>query len=173
MRKEVGLMAVTDEIVAAILDPAAGLALQVPVKWKERVSTVRAQMSVHNVHALPLFVGMQVTKDKPWKPTVYLMYENEHLRRLDINGSHTNRTADREQWTHRTHKHRWTEAHHDAAAYTPTDIPDIPLTAVTGSHLRDVFEAFLRECQIQTRGAYSWSDPNLATIMSGRLGVAG
>lgn len=165
-------MAMTDRIAAAILDPSAGLALQVPVKWKERPSTVRAEMAVHNTHALPLFIGMQVTKDKPWKPTIYLMYENEHLRRLDVNGSHTNRTADREKWKHRTHKHRWSEAHHDAMAYTPADIPNVPWTAVTGRHLRDVFEAFLRECQIETRGAYSWSDPNLVTIMTGRLGVS-
>jgi hypothetical protein len=164
-------VAVTDQLVAAILDAPAGLALQVPVKWKDRPATVRAQMAVHNAHALPLLVGMQVTKDRPWKPTVYLMYENEHLRRLDVNGTHTNRTADREQWTHRTHKHRWTEAHHAAVAYTPADIPGVPFTNVTGSHLRNVFEAFLKECQIEMRGAYSWSDPILTSIATGRLGV--
>ena len=77
-----GFVAVTDQVVAAILDESAGLALQVPVSWKDRPGAVRAQMAVHNVHALQLFVGMQVTKDRPWKPSVYLMYENEHLRRL-------------------------------------------------------------------------------------------
>jgi len=90
--QEVGLVTVTDQQVAAVLDPSAGLALQVPVKWKDRPSTVRAEMAVHNVHVLPLLVGMQVIKDKPWKPTVYLMLEHEHLRRLDVNGSHANRT---------------------------------------------------------------------------------
>lgn len=165
-------MAVTDELVAAILDPSAGLALQVPVMWKNRSATVRVQMSVHNVHAFPLFVGMQVTKDKPWKPTVYLMYENEQLRRLDVNGTHTNRTANGEQWRDRTHKHRWTEAHRDAVAYTPADVPAVPWSDVTGRHLRDVFEAFLRECHIEMRGAYSWSDPTLVSITTGRLGVA-
>jgi hypothetical protein len=164
-------MAVTDALIAAVLDPSAGLALQVPIKWKDRLSAVRAHMAIHNAHALPLFVGMQVTKDKPWKPTVYLMYENEHLRRLDVNGSHTNRIANHEKWRNRTHKHRWSEAHHDAVAYTPSDIPSLPLTDVTGDHLRDVFEAFLGECHIQVRGSYSWSDPNLLTITTGRLGV--
>jgi hypothetical protein len=128
-------------------------------------------MAVHSAHALPLFVGMQVTKDRPWKPTVYLMCENEHLRRLDVNGTHTNRTTDRERWRQSTHKHVWSEAHHDAVAYTPADIPAVPFTDVTGSQLRDVFEAFLRECQIEMRGAYRWSDPILTSITTGRLGV--
>lgn len=164
-------MAVTDELVAAVFDPTAGLALQVPVKWNDRPGAVRAQMAVSNVHALPLLVGMQVTKDAPWKPTVYLMLENEQLRRLDVNATHTNRTSDRERWLHRTHKHIWTEAHHDAVAYTPTDIPGIPRANVTGRHLREVFEAFLSECRIQTRGAYSWSNPTLTSTATSRLEV--
>lgn len=165
-------MTITDSVVAAVLDPSAGLALQVPVTWKDRPGTVRAQMAVSNVHALPLLVGMQVTRAKPWKPTVYLMLENEQLRRLDVNGSHTNRTPDREEWRRRTHKHRWSEAHHDALAYTPAGIPVVPLTGVTGRHLRDVFEAFLAECHIPTRGAYRWSDPTLTSAGTGRLGVS-
>lgn len=98
------------------------------------------------------------------------MLENEQLRRLDVNGSHTNRTHDREEWRGRTHKHRWTEAHHDALAYTPDEVPAVPFANVTGQHLREVFEAFLAECHIQTRGAYSWRDPALTSITTGRLG---
>jgi hypothetical protein len=115
--------------------------------------------------------GCLRTKDRPWKPTVYLMYENEHLRRLDINGTHTNKTGDLEKWRSRTHKHRWSEAHQDTIAYTPSGIPDVPYTNVTGDRLREVFESFLRECRIVTRGAYKWSDPVLTSITSGRLGV--
>jgi hypothetical protein len=162
-------VAVTDQVAAAVFDSSAGLALQVPVAWTDRIGTVRAQMAVSNVYALPLLVGMQVTKATPWKPTVYLMLENEQLRRLDLNGSHTNRTTDREQWRTRTHKHRWTEAHLDAVAYTPTDVPAVPLTKVTGQHLQDVFEAFLAECRIQTRGAYSWRDPALISVGTDRM----
>ncbi len=68
-REEVGLVAITDTIIAAVFDETAGLALQVPVHWKDRPAAVRAQMAVSNVHALPLLVGMQVTRAKPWKPT--------------------------------------------------------------------------------------------------------
>jgi hypothetical protein len=161
-------VAVTDQVVAAIMDESAGLALQVPVKWNDRAAAVRAQMAVHNVHAMPLFVGMQVTKDRPWKPTAYLMLENEQLRRLDINATHSNRMGDQERWVRRTHKHRWSETFHDAEAYTPSDVPAVPYTNVTGDHLRGVFEAFLRECRIETRGAYRWSDPPLTLAASGR-----
>lgn len=165
-------MAVSDPVVEAVFDPTARLALQVPVLWKDRPGTVRAEMAVSNVRALPLLVGMQVTKAKPWKPTAYLMLENEQLRRLDINGSHTNRTLPREQWVQRTHKHVWSEAHHDAVAYTPGDIPAVALSNVTGEQLREIFEAFLAECHIETRGAYRWSDPTLTSNATGRLGVS-
>ncbi len=164
-------MTVSDPVVEAVFDPAAGLALQVPVTWKDRPGTARAEMAVSNVRALPLFVGMQVTKAKPWKPTVYLMLENEQLRRLDINGSHTNRIPPRERWVRRTHKHVWSEAHHDAVAYTPSDIPDVAPGNVTGEELREVFEVFLAECHIETRGAYRWSDPTLTSNTTGRLGA--
>lgn len=164
-------MTVNDSVVEAVFDPSARLVLQVPVTWKDRPGTVRAEMSVSNVHALPLLVGMQVTKAKPWKPTVYLMLENEQLRRLDVNGSHTNRTPPREQWVRQTHKHTWSEAHHDAAAYTPSDIPNVALGKVTAQQLREVFETFLVECHIETRGAYRWSDPTLTSSATGRLGV--
>jgi hypothetical protein len=163
-------VAVTDSMVEAVLDPSAGLALQVPVNWQDRHSTVRAQMTVSNAHALPLYVGMQVIKGKPWKPTVYLMLENEHLRRLDVNGSHSNRTSPYERWNQRTHKHRWSEGHYDAVAYTPTGVPAVPLTDVTSRHLQDLFEAFLAECHIEARGAYRWSDPVLTQIATGHLG---
>jgi hypothetical protein len=163
---------VSDSVVEAVFDPSARLALLVPITWKDRSAFVRAEMALSNVRALPLLVGMQVTKDKPWKPTVYLMLENEQLRRLDVNGSHTNRTPPRERWVQRTHKHVWTEAHHDAVAYTPDDIPAVALGNVTGEHLREVFEAFLVECRIETRGAYRWSDPTLTSSATGRLGVS-
>lgn len=165
-------MAVSDPVVKAVFDPAARLALQVPVRWKDRPGTVRAEMAVSNAHALPLLVGMQVTRAKPWKPTVYLMLENEQLRRLDINGSHTNRTSPQERWVRQTHKHVWSEAHQDAVAYTPSDIPGVAVGDVTGEHLREVFEAFLAECHVETRGAYRWSDPTLTSNATGRLGVS-
>jgi hypothetical protein len=98
-------LAVDDRVVAAVLDTRAGLELRIPVRWEDRGVTVRAQIAVHNVDGLPIFVGMQITKDKPWKPTVYLMLEGVHLRRLDVNASHTNRTPDRERWQLRMHKH--------------------------------------------------------------------
>jgi hypothetical protein len=163
---------VNDPLVEAVFDRAAQLALQVPVVWRDRPGTVRAEMAVSNVRALPLLVGMQVTKAKPWKPTVYLMLENEQLRRLDINGSHTNRTPPLERWVHRTHKHVWSEAHRDAVAYTPNDIPHVVMSDVTGKQLREIFEAFLAECGIATRGAYRWSDPALGSDTTGRLGVS-
>jgi hypothetical protein len=155
-------VATDDRLVASALDPGAGLALLVPVRWQDKVATVRAQMAVHNNHGLRLYVGMQITKDRPWKPTTYLMHEVDQLRRLDVNGSHLNRTPDRERWTRRTHKHAWSETNQDAWAYTPDDVPEVPVDTFVLDSLRLIFEAFLAECHIVTGGAYVWRDPDLA-----------
>lgn len=163
---------VTDSVVAGVLDPSAGLELRVPVTWKTLDTTVRARMALHNVRALPLSLNAQILIYKPWKFTVFLMLHGVHLRRLDVNGSHRNRTGDCEQWTERTHKHLWSEAREDAEAYTPSDIPSVPLTAVTGGHYRRVFEAFCSECGIDLTAGYCWSDP-VASPRDSSLGEGG
>ena len=44
--------------------------------------------------------------------TAYLMNYGQHLRRLDVNGSHGNRTGDREVWNERSHKHTFSQPGH-------------------------------------------------------------
>lgn len=140
--------------------------------WKTVGATVRARLALHNVHALPLSLNAQVLIYKPWKFTVFLMLHGTHLRRLDVNGSHRNRTRDREQWIERTHKHLWSEVNDDAEAYTPCDIPSVPLTEVTGEHYRRVFEAFCGECGIDLVADFRWSDP-LTSLRDSSLGEGG
>jgi hypothetical protein len=153
------MMRVTDAMAAGIFDAAARLELRVPVTWKSVGRTIRARMGLHNVHALPLTLHAQILIHKPWKFTVFLMLYDVHLRRLDVNGSHRNRTGAREIWTERTHKHRWSAAHADADAYTPDDIPAFPMTRIKGDDYRRVFEAFCGECGIALADGYQWSDP--------------
>ena len=111
-------MRLDNNLAALILGETAGLELRVPMRWETRATTVRAQMGVHNAHSLPLLLGVQVLIPKPWKLTAYLMIYGQHLRRLDVNGSHGNRTGDREVWNERTHKHTFSEQHQDTVAYT-------------------------------------------------------
>ncbi len=82
-----------DELTALILGETARLELRVPMRWEIRAAAVRAQTGVHNAHGLPLLLGVQVLIPKPWKLTAYLMIYGQHLRRLDVNGSHGNRTG--------------------------------------------------------------------------------
>ena len=154
-------MRFTDGLAAGVFDASARLELRLPVTWECVGTTVRARMGLHNAHALPLILHAQVLIHKPWRITVFLMLYDVHLRRLDVNGSHRNRTGVREAWVERTHKHRWSEAQADADAYTPGDIPSIPLTSVTGDHYRQVVEAFCGECGIALAGGYRWSAPDL------------
>ena len=86
-------MMVTDQVVAAVVDVATSkLELRVPLTWTRRPTTSRAEAAVHNAHGLPLRSGLQVIIDKPWKVTAYLMLHGTQIRRLDVNGSHRNRT---------------------------------------------------------------------------------
>ena len=160
-------MQVEDNLTALILDETARLELRVPMRWKTRATTVRAQMGVHNAHGLPLVLGVQVLIPKPWKLTAYLMIYNQHLFRLDVNGSHRNRTGDREEWAERTHKHTFSEQHQDTAAYTPGDIPAVPTASVVGEHYHGAFEAFCGEQAIKLTGEYRWIDPVLPTRQEG------
>ncbi|MGH3752391.1 MAG: hypothetical protein ACRDRP_06795 [Pseudonocardiaceae bacterium] len=86
-------MRVDDNLAALLLSETAHLELRVPMRWETRATAVRAQLGVHNAHGLPLMLGVQVLTRKPWKLTAYLMIYNQHLRRLDVNGSHRNRTG--------------------------------------------------------------------------------
>jgi len=131
------------------------------MRWESRATSVRAHMGVHNSHGLPLILGVQVLTLKPWKLTAYLMIYGQHVRRLDVNGSHRNRTDDREEWVERTHKHRFSEVHQDTVAYTPDDIPPVPTADVVGEHYRRAFEAFCEEQAITLTGEYRWVDPVL------------
>jgi hypothetical protein len=79
---------VDDDLAALLLDASARLELRVPMRWECRATSVRAHMGVHNSHGLPLILGVQVLTLKPWKLTAYLMIYGQHIRRLDVNGSH-------------------------------------------------------------------------------------
>ena len=118
-------MRIDDDLAALLLDASARLELRVRMRWECRATSVRAHMGVHNSHGLPLILGVQVLTLKPWKLTAYLMIYGQHIRRLDVNGSHRNRTGGREEWVERTHKHWFSEAHQDAVAYIPDDIPSL------------------------------------------------
>jgi hypothetical protein len=150
---------VTDQMVAAVLDVTASkLELRVPLTWTHRATTHRAEAAVHNAHGLPLRLGLQIIADKPWKVTAYLMLHGTQIRRLDVNGSHRNRT-DGQVWRSQTHKHRFSEAHQDAEAYSPSDIPAVPFQNVSDEDYRQVLEAFCGECRIILGGSYVWQPP--------------
>jgi hypothetical protein len=69
-----------------------------------------------------------------------LLWNNIPVRRLCINGSHTNRHTNTDRWTRRTHKHTWTDHCMDRFAYTPTDIKS--------EDVHGQFAEFCAECGI-------------------------
>jgi hypothetical protein len=69
-----------------------------------------------------------------------LLWLNNPVRKLHINGSHTNRRGTKEKWVRRTHKHSWDDETLGAEAYTPTDI--------TATEYQGEFRQFCNECGI-------------------------
>jgi hypothetical protein len=59
-------------------------------------------------------------------------------------------------WNERTHKHTFSEQDQDTVAYTPDDIPAVPMRNVVGDHYRGAFEAFCGEQAIKLTGEYRW-----------------
>jgi len=63
-----------------------------------------------------------------------------------VNGSHTNKHTDTNKWKNKTHKHRWTDVCHESWAYTPTDVKT--------STLKEAFNSFCKECNIDFKGEF-------------------
>ena len=167
------MVEVSDRLAAAVLDTASSkLELRVPLAWEERAISLRAQGLIHNSHGLPVRLGLQISKDKPWKVTVYLLIYGVTLRRLDVNGSHRNRT-DGHRWTFQTHKHTYSDAHADAVAYTPTDIPSVSFENVGADDYRAVLEAFCEECGIALGSGYHWNPPETMRQYGSTVGPGG
>ena len=73
-----------------------------------------------------------------------ILNSNFRVFSLDVNGSHRNKHADRNEWRGRTHKQRWTDLCRQRFAYTPNEV--IPTDANASFH------EFCRECNIDFAG---------------------
>ena len=67
-----------------------------------------------------------------------------NLRRLDIGKRHHNPTCED---VGTIHKHTWTDEFHDKWAYEPPEIEET-------NTIREVFTAFLTECNIAVNGRF-------------------
>ena len=143
---------------------AGRLKVEGPVSSGTHGKHVRASVPVAGApDEADLRLDMRINPDVPGKYTLQLRgADGQVLRRLDVRGSHDNRGrgGSTESWSRRTHKHRLTDDHSDAVAYTPTDLPATagePFEDVDDKEYQAVFEAFCGECGIDPGG--EWSDP--------------
>lgn len=127
------------------------------VVWHPLARNDRATLSVGNTQGQSLQLRLRIAHAAPDRLHAMLMRGHQTLRRLDVRDDHAN--PDGTTWAGATHKHRWTDRHGDAEAYTPTDIPE-PDGAVTPSDYRRIVEAFCHECNIDTSGL-TWTEPTL------------
>lgn len=113
------------------------------MKWKEKphgsgIFTFEVQIENTEAHNLVLYCTYN-TKLNRFSFTVSYNKINR-IRGLDIGKEHINPPPKRER-IGKKHKHRWTDKHQDRWAYEPDDI-------TTGAPIKQVFQEFLRECNI-------------------------
>lgn len=138
----------------------AGLRITSPISWNTKSVTWRwFEVGVHNDLGVALVLHMQVNQRTPERYSIHLRSGPDHLRRLDIRGSHANKDSERRIWNWETHKHRWTDEFGDGWAYTPDGIP-ADGDAVAPQEYRAVFEAFCDECAIMIET--QWIEPVVA-----------
>lgn len=114
-------------------------------KWKRGAhkSWARADIPVEISDTLLRGVMLKIVITVAYetdKRDCVLLWNNIPVRRLCINGSHTNKHTNTERWTRRTHKHIWTDHCLDRFSYTPTDIPS--------EDVHGQFAEFCAECRI-------------------------
>lgn len=80
------------------------------------------------------------------KSSYCIFYQNKQVKRLDVNGHHSNRVVDRAQFTNQTHKHPFLDIHELGWAYAPDDI--------TTDDPRHAFDQFCAECGIDFAGTW-------------------
>jgi hypothetical protein len=128
-------------------------------QWQLEPQEVRAELPVRNAGGHPVRMHIRILRPLPWRYHFVLNIGRLCVRRLDVRDSHTNPDEERERWVLRTHKHRFTDRWGDRWAYTPDDLPPTQDGGeVTAEEYREVFEAYCRECNIDT-SQLVWEDP--------------
>ncbi len=155
-----------DEAMVEFLIDRGDLRIATPPDWRLEPSEVKAQVAVLSDYWSPLLMDMAISRRCLWRYKYQLRSHGVILRRLDVRGTaHRNPLAagGSEFPASTTHKHRWTDKHRDAVAYSPSDIPAPEALIVTGDEYRQVFEAFAKECRIEldASSGYRWVEPDV------------
>lgn len=138
---------VLEKDVNALLQAGGPLSVQGHHHWKRKAnkSWLRVDVPVEiDDNAIKKDVNLKVSISfsfETGKSDFALIWNNNIcVRRLCINGSHTNSHTNTERWARQTHKHTWTDICMDRFAYTPNDI--------TADDIHGQFVQFCAECGI-------------------------
>lgn len=127
------------------------------VQWapsKSRRDYVTATLQI--VHAMKGDLKMIVTVNlRNSKASYSLLFNRIPVKRLDVNGAHTNKCVDKTAFQNETHKHVFLDECPGLGwAYAPLDI--------SSDDPRIAFDEFCVECGIDFRG--QWSPPPTAPL---------
>jgi len=117
------------------------------INWITLGSWHKCELNVRNRLKVDLKLFINVNSKIPSLYSLSLILNNRYrIVGLDVNGSHTNKHTDTNKWKNKTHKHRWTDVCHESWAYTPTDVKT--------STLKEAFNSFCKECNIDFKGEF-------------------
>jgi hypothetical protein len=137
---------VPEKDVDALLQSVGKLSVQGHYHWKRTANKSWTRIDVpvviedKDIKDVSLRISVSVSSETGKSDFALIWNGNICVRRLCVNGSHTNKHTNAERWIRRTHKHRWTDICMDRFAYTPTDI--------TAVDLHGHFAQFCAECGI-------------------------
>jgi hypothetical protein len=144
----------------------ADLRLDRPLTWSEPNSRMcaRGEAVVGNNTGRQLIVGMQICPGRPWAPAVYLRdgVDRRMAWRMDVRGTHINRSTDGREWRQQTHVNVWRD---DLASDKHAEEPWFPVShqdddpSVGAGDYRVMFEEFCRGSGIISGDGYHWIEP--------------
>ncbi len=120
------------------------------ISWtqKPNKSWSTAKVTVENAVRMKLEIRITVNNEESSKfSVIFLLNGTYRIWGLDVGGSHNNKCTDNKRWDCQIHKHCWNDACPGGHAYTPVDI--------TGTTLREIFEQFCNECNIEFEGYFN------------------
>lgn len=133
------------------------------VVWQldNNASWAKCSLNVENKLRVNLKMYLNCNNEERSFFSFSLILSNAYcIKRLDVNGSHKNRHADKNLWQGETHKHEWTDICRDSYAYTPDDI--------SGKDIEVIFRQFCNECKVDFQGEFGRVPPQQISLFNRR-----
>lgn len=119
-----------------------GLKIEGEYVWQQSSNKfwLRIEIPVHNTKSASLKLCITASQEFPERLRFALLYNTTvPIRRLCVDGSHSNKHTNRDKFLAQTHLHKWNDRCQDRLAVA---------TTIAGN-VQEILEQFCEECNIQ------------------------